>query len=194
MLYKRNFLFLTSMKLSSWLLGIACIAVLALRLYIAFSSPGLSTGDDAYFHLRQIENIRNTGLPLFDDPLSWGGRDYFFSPVFHYLVAAGSLIMPLDVSAKIIPNLLATLLVLCIFAIVKKLTKNDWVALFIAVFSAFVPVWFSQTINTLSPMTLAVPMLFFVIYSWMRVQEPKWRYVYLCSLLIFAFTHPLAQD
>jgi hypothetical protein len=178
------------MKLAGWLMVAACIIVFALRIYIAFSNPGLS-GDEAYFNLRQIENIRNTGLPLYNDPLSFGGREYFFSPVFHYIVAAGALIMPMGIAVKVIPNLLATFLIPIVFLIVRRLSKQDAVALFISIFSAFVPVWFGHTINTLSPITLAIPLLFFVIYCMLRVNEPHWRYVYLCALILLSFTHPL---
>ena len=179
------------MKWPAWLLAIACVIVFALRIYIAFSAPGLS-GDDAYFHLRQIEHIRQTGLPLYDDPLSYGGRMYFFTPVFHYLIAASTLIMPVMVAAKVMPNLFATLLMLIIYAIVRRVSKQDAVVVFTAVFSAFVPVWFGHTINTLSPATLAIPLLFFVVYAWLRIQEARWRYLYLIALIVFAFTHPLS--
>jgi hypothetical protein len=179
------------MKLTPFLLGLGCVLVLVLRLHIALSTQTLST-DDAYFHLRQVEHVRNTGLPLFDDPLSYGGRVHVFTPVFHYVVAAGALFMAPVTAAKIIPNILAALLTIIIFGIVRRLSKNDGVALFIAVFSAFVPVWFGHTINTLSPETLAVPLLFFVLYSWLRVAEPRWRYLYLISLILLAFTHPIA--
>ncbi len=180
------------MKVTSWLLAGACIGVFVLRLWIALSSPGLS-GDDAYFHLRQIEQIRTTGLPLYDDPLSYGGRIYVFTPVFHYLIAAGTLFMPTDIAVKVIPNLFASLLMLIIFGIVRKLSQREGVALFTAVFSAFVPVWFGQTITTLSPATLAVPLLFFVVYALLRIDESRWRYLYLCSLILFAFAHPLVM-
>ncbi|MEM4253827.1 MAG: hypothetical protein QXR48_00355 [Candidatus Woesearchaeota archaeon] len=179
------------MKGTAWLLALVCVAVFALRLWIAFSAEGFSS-DDAYFHLRQVEHIRRTGLPLFEDQLSWGGRTYFFSPVFHYVVAAFSLLMPVGIAAKVIPNLLAVLLIPLIFGIVLRITKNRGVALFTAVFSAFVPVWFAYTINTLSPLTLAAFLLFFIIYSLMRVQEPKWRYLYIAGLIVLSFTHPIA--
>ncbi len=179
------------MRFVHWLLFVACICIFALRLFIAFSSPGLSS-DDAYFDFRQIEHIKHTGLPVFDDPLSYGGRTYLFSPVFHYLIAATTFVMPLEIAVKLVPNLLATLLVPIIFGIVRRLSKRDGVALFISVFSAFVPVWFAHTINTVSPITLAVPLLFLVVYAWLRVEEVRWRYVYLCSLVLFAFTHPLS--
>jgi hypothetical protein len=178
------------MKGARWLLAAACLIVFALRLWIAFSTPGLS-GDDAYFQLRQVEHIRQTGLPLFDDPLSYGSRTYAFSPVFHYVVAASSFLLSLPVAVKVVPNLLATLLMLVIYGIVNRLSKKEGVALFIAIFSAFVPVWFGHTINTLSTATLAVPLLFFVVYSLLRVEERSWRYIYLASLILLAFTHPI---
>jgi asparagine N-glycosylation enzyme membrane subunit Stt3 len=179
------------MKWAGWLVAAVCIVVFALRLYIAFSTDGFSS-DDAYFNLRQIENIRNKGLPLYNDPLSWGGRHYVFSPVFHYAVAAGALILPVNIAAKVMPNLFAVLLIPVIFLIARRIAKKEGVALFTAIFSAFVPVWFGYTINTVSPITLTMLLLFFVIYSSMRIQEQKWRYLYLAGLIVLSFTHPLA--
>ena len=178
------------MKAASWLVAVACIIVFALRLWIAFSTPGFS-GDDAYWNIRQIEHIRATGMPLYDDPLSYGGRTFVFSPVFHYIIAASTLVLPVEFAAKVMPNLFATLLILIIFGIVRRLSKHDGVALFTAIFSAFVPVWFAQTINTLSIATFAVPLLFFVVYAFLRIQEQRWRYFYLIGLILFSFTHPL---
>jgi hypothetical protein len=179
------------MKWSHVVLALACLGVIALRLFIAFSSPGFS-GDDAYFHLRQVGHIREHGVPLFDDPLSYGGRTYVFSPVFQYLVAAGALVMPVETAGKVIPNVFATLLMVIIYGIVSRLSKREGVALFTAIFSAFVPVWFSHTVNTLAPVTLAIPLLFFVIYAWLRAKEPRWRTAYVAGLIVLGFTHPLS--
>lgn len=179
------------MRVASWFVVVTCVAVFALRLYIAFSTPGLS-GDEAYFHLRQVEHILNTGLPLWDDPLSFGGRTFFFSPVFHYLVALGSLVMPVGIAVKVVPNFFAVLLIPVIFGIARIISKQPGVDVFTAVFSAFVPVWFGRTINTLSPLVLVVPLLFFVIYAWLRSNEAVWRYWYIGALVLLSFTHPLA--
>ncbi len=171
-------------------LALACVGVFALRLFIAFSAEGFA-GDEAYFHLRQIEHIRSTGLPLFEDPLSYGGRAYFFSPLFHYVVAGSSFLFPVEAAGKIIPNLFAVLVMLLVYGIAFRVAKHEGVAVFTAVFSAFVPVWFGQTISTLSPATLGVLLLFFVVYAWLRSNEVRWRFLYLAGLLLFAFVHPI---
>ena len=86
-----------------WLIAIFLI-ILSLRLYLAFSIPNFTY--ESYFHLRQVDNIINTGMPLYYDELSYGGRELLFPPFFHYFAAIFALIIPLELAAKILPNLL----------------------------------------------------------------------------------------
>lgn len=188
--YKQNlFAFLGMRKSWVWVFCLALL-VLGLRLFIALQAPTLSS-DEAYFNYRQAEHVRSTGLPLVSDPLSYGGRTIVLSPVFHYLVAGVALLVPLELAAKIVPNVLATFLVIIIYGIALYLTRNFWIAVFAAFLSAFVPVWFGHTINTLSPVTLALPLFFLLLYALLRIHKPFWRATYLCGLVVLAFTHPL---
>ena len=61
------------------------LAVLLLRLVLAFMIPEFTY--ESYFHLRQVEHIVETGLPFYQDQLSYGGRELAFLPFFHYLAA-----------------------------------------------------------------------------------------------------------
>jgi len=164
--------------------------VAAVRLYFAFQTPYFSS-DESYFHLRQIEQIRDTGKPLFEDDLSYGGRTFLFSPVFDYVLAAFTLTMPSDIALKTIPNLLAASLVVIIYFIVLHMTQKKDISLLSAFLAGFVPVYFANTFNHLTAITLVIPALFFLIYSLMRVKKKKWLYAYLGVLVFLSFTSPL---
>ncbi len=166
------------------------VVVVALRLYLAFQTPYFSS-DAAYFHVRQIEHIRSTGMPLFQDALSYGGRTFLFSPVFHYLVAGSSLVMPLEIALKVVPNLLAASIVLLVYALALRLTKKKESALLAAALGGFVPMYFAQTFNQPTPITLVVPALFLLLYALLQVKRKKWLYTYLAGLVVLSFTHPL---
>ena len=82
--------------------------VLGMRLYFAFQAPYFS--EDAYFNIRQVEHIRETGLPLFKDDLSYSGRNFLFQPFFQYILAFFNLFMPLNLVCKLLPNIFASCL------------------------------------------------------------------------------------
>ena len=90
-------------KVKYWLLAIFIIT-LTVRLVLAFTSPNLTY--ESYFHLRQVEQITETGLPQYQDNLSYGGREIIFPPAFHYLAAFFNLFLPLGFVAKLLPNIL----------------------------------------------------------------------------------------
>ena len=73
------------------ILVIIFLLSLAFNLYLSFSSPYLNN-DQSYFNLNIIDNIKSTGLPLFYDELSYGGRAVIVQPLFHYLFAILSFI------------------------------------------------------------------------------------------------------
>ena len=111
-----------------------------LRLLLAFLIPNFTY--DSYFNLRQVQHIHDTGLPLYNDPLSYGGRELVFLPFFHYLLAGFSFILPLELAAKILPNFFMALLTIIIFYLSKKITNNDSAALVSAFLVGILPVLF----------------------------------------------------
>lgn len=177
-------------RYSKFMLFLVFALVLGIRLYFAFSIPYF-TSDDSYFHLRQIESIRETGKPIFDDALSYSGRTFIFSPVFHYIIAFFSLLMPVSFAAKLIPNIFAASLVFFIYLIAKKITKSNNIALFTAFLSSFVPVFFAETTTQLTPLSLVIPLIFLLIYALMNITLRAGLYCYLAVLVLLAFMHPL---
>lgn len=177
-------------KRIAFLLAVLFLLVFAVRLYIAFSSPYLSD-DASYFHLRQVEHIRDTGVPIFSDDLSFSGRDRVFSPVFHYLVAGTALFLPSVVAAKLVTNFFAALLVFFVYLLVNYLTKDSFVSLSTAFLSGFVPVFFAETVNSLNPLCVVIPLMFLMMYAFLNVEDKHWLYCYLVLLVVLTAMHPL---
>src|SRR3989338_3967430 len=173
------------------------LAVLAIRLVLAFAIPEFTY--ESYFHLRQVEHIVETGVPFYQDPLSYGGRELAFLPSFHYLAALFSLLLPIALVAKILPNLLTALLVPITYLISKKITGHQigsYVAAFIA---GFLPILYFT--NGFVVNTLFLPLIFIAIYLYLNIEEgakkndPKlMRYIYIYAMVFFVLclTSPLA--
>ena len=98
------------MKREHIILIIIFILTLSFRLYFAFQNPNFDY--ESYFSVRQVNQIIKTGLPLFRDSLSYGGRTFLFIPVFHYILAIFSSILTAGIALKLIPNLFASSIVL----------------------------------------------------------------------------------
>src|SRR3989344_3337575 len=151
------------------LLALAFIIVLFSRLYFSFQTDNLSS-DDSYFHLRQIENIIDTGKPLFNDQLSYSGREYVFAPLFHYIIAGISIFIPLDLTIKIIPSVLISICVFLFYLITKKITGDNHIALITGFFSGLILIIINALIN---------------------IKEKKQITIYLITIIIASLTHPL---
>lgn len=178
------------MKKSHLLVAAIVIFVFAIRLYFAFQTPYFSESE-AYFTIRQVKAIQETGHPIYDDPLSFSGRMYAFTPGFHYLIATIGSIIPLKFTAKVLPNLLASLLVIVVFLIAHRITKNDASSLFAALIVGFIPIYMKETTNTLAIESLSIPLLFYLIFCFMHVKEKKYIPHFLVTLVVASLTTPL---
>jgi len=163
------------------LLAIIVITLFA-RLFFTFAIPNFTY--DSYFDLKHIVHITENGLPLYEDPLSYGGRELVFLPTFHYIVSFFDLVLPLEPLAKIFSNLLFTSLILLIYLISKKITKREDASLLAAFITAFIPI-FWQT-NSFSPTHLFLPLTFLAIYSLMNLSQKKFIYLYLISIFLLS--------
>ncbi|MDP2750421.1 MAG: glycosyltransferase family 39 protein [Nanoarchaeota archaeon] len=177
----------TFTKYSAVLIAIFLFA-LSLRLYLAFQTSHFS--NDAYFNLREIENIKETGVPFLYDDLSFGGRAINFLPMFHYIIAFFSLFMPTWIAAKIIPNVMASSLVFIMYYIAKHMIKRRDGALFAAFISAFIPIFFYKTLNNVSELSLVIPLLFLAFYFFLRLKEDKkYSTYYVITLFFLVLAH-----
>lgn len=135
------------------------LITLALRLSISFQTATPSY--DSYFALLQVSSIRETGFPLYETATN----SYVFSPIYYYILAFFSFIMPLDWLMKILPNLFLVLLIPLIYFVSYNLSKNRHVSFAAAFFSAFAPSLFGSFLNESKPTTLALLLILLVIYS-----------------------------
>jgi hypothetical protein len=158
------------------------ILTLAIRLILAFSQPEFT--HESYFHLRHVEHITETGLPLFNDPLSYQGRELIFLPLFHYLAAFFNLFLPLTVVAKILPNLLLAMLPALVYLISKPISRTG--SLIAAGITGFLPSTF-QT-NSFTPDSLFLPLIFLAIYAFMNHERERHLYLYVLAFFLASFT------
>src|SRR3989344_6802331 len=138
------------MKKPIMVVGGIFLAVLAIRLVLAFTIPEFTY--ESYFHLRQVEHILETGLPFYQDPLSYSGRELAFLPFFHYLAALFSLFVPVTLVAKVLPNLLTALLVPITYLISKKISEHETGSSIAAFIAGFLPILYFTNgfvVNTL---------------------------------------------
>lgn len=165
------------------------LLVLAVRLFLAFQTPFFSY--DAYFNIRQIEYISHHGKPFFYDELSYGNGYFIFPPLFHYSLAFLNIFLPLNLVAKIIPNIFASFIVFAVYLISKKITKNKTASFFSAFVAGFLPIFLSRTINTVSVYSLFLPIMFFAIYCLLNINEGK---KYITYFIILIFIMPLIHQ
>jgi 4-amino-4-deoxy-L-arabinose transferase-like glycosyltransferase len=166
----------------TYLLILVFLFALAVRLFLAFQTENFEAGD-AYFNYRQVESIRQEVLPSYFDDLSYSGRTNIFPPLYYYIISFFSFIMGTTLALKIIPNIIACILVIIIYFIVLELTNKRNIALFCAFTSSFIPIFFASTINSASIFSFTIPLIFYLVYCFMRIKEKK----FLHHFLFFAF-------
>jgi hypothetical protein len=173
------------MNAKKWLISIFLLT-LAIRLYFAFSIPNFTY--ESYFHLRQVEYIATNFTPLFQDTLSYGGRDLIFLPFFHYLFAFLSYIFPLTFIAKILPNIFLASLTIIVYLLAQTITKDKKASLLSALVAGFLPILFYT--NSFTPMTLFLPLAILTIYLFLNVKRKKYLKYYIASFLLLSVTSP----
>ena len=172
-------------------LALMFVLVLGTRLYFVFQTPYFS--EDAYFNIRQAEHIRETGLPLFKDDLSYSGRNFLFQPFFQYILAFFNLFMPLSLVCKLLPNIFASCLIFIVYLIAKEITKSKGAALLSSFISGFIPIFFAETVNSVSVFSLVIPLMFFLIYLLIKINNDK-KYIgyFIVSIFVLALMHSSA--
>ncbi len=177
-------------KSTALFLALIFIASLSLRLYLAFQTQYL-TGE-GYYAVRQIEAIKETGKPLYQDPLSYGGSENVFSPGFYYILTAFSFFMKNEEIIKIVPSIFASLTILFVFLIAREIVKDEKGPLAAAALSAFIPIFFESTLNNASPYTLIIPLLLFAMYSFMKADDRRYASSFIAASIALPLIHSSA--
>ena len=164
------------------------LVVLLVRLFFAFQTNNFSY--DGYATLRQVEGIKGTFMPVYEDELSYGGRHLVYPPLFPYSLAIFAWFIPLWWVLKIAPNIYATLTAIFIYLLLNKLTKKEGVALVIGLAAGIFPLYLESTVSTLTPHTIILPYLLACIYYYLLAIENEKKLPILASLIIiFPFIH-----
>lgn len=166
------------------LLAVIFLLVLGIRLYFAFQQQYFSE-DDAYFTLRQVEHIKETGFPAYEDRLSYGGRYYLFLPLFHYILAFFSFFMPAVYACKIFPNIFASLLVFPVFFFVREMTKKSEIGIFAAFVASMIPLYISETINSISVHSLTIPISVLLIHLFFKINTKNNTLFFVMLFFVF---------
>ncbi len=170
------------------LLAAIFIISLAIRLVIAFNDPNFTY--DAYFKIRQIENIRTGVFPNYHDPLFY--TSHIFLPLSEYFLAIMSLIFPLQYTLKIIPNLVAASTCIVGYMLATTVTGDKRAALFSAMGIAFVPIFFFKTVNSLSEYAFSVPLILFMLHLLTKIDKGKNLYTFVIGLFVISLLHSTA--
>jgi hypothetical protein len=96
--------------------------------------------------------------------------------------------MPLELAAKILTSLAFAALTLVIYLIAKQLTKNRIAALLAAFFSGFVPILYT-TIYQVSIYSVSLPLIFFLGYAFLRIEEKGFATLSIILTIIILLTN-----
>nr|MCK4929735.1 glycosyltransferase family 39 protein [Nanoarchaeota archaeon] len=168
------------------ILALLFLLVLGTRLFFVLQEERFDY--DAYNALRQVEHIKETGVPLFKDSLSYSGRTFITPPFFYYLLAAFSFFLPLVLVAKLIPSIAFSALIIVIYLIAKHMTKNRTAAFIAAFFSGFVPIIYT-TLNQVSVYSLSLLLIFLLSYTFLRIEQKGFAVLSIILTVALLLTH-----
>lgn len=170
------------------ILAIIFLITLALRLTLSFLIPNLTY--ESYFHLRQVEHTLQNGIPAYNDPYSYGGTESRFLPLFYYFNAFFAIFLPLELIAKIIPNILIASLTIIVYLISTKITENKTGQYLASTIAGLLPILY--TTNSFTVETLALPLIFLTIYAFLNLKDSRYLYLYIFLFLAICLTSTTA--
>jgi hypothetical protein len=173
------------------LLILVFLLVLGVRLFAVFQTPHFTY--ETYDLFRQTQSILDNGVPLFEDPLSHGGRDRVFNPIYSYILAFFGLFMSLKLVFSIIPNLFGALTIFVVYLLVYKITNSEGISVLFSLISGFIPVLFLGTVNNASILNLAIPVFLLTIYYFLLTNaDSKHAYKLIFALIFLTLLHPIS--
>lgn len=161
---------------------------LAFRLYLSFQTSYFN-GDESYFNIRLIDHIRATGKPLIFDILSYGGRQIIVPQLFHYILTLFSFI---PFYLKILPAIFSSLIVFVVYFLSKEITNDEHASLLTAFLSGFIPIYVTNILNRVSVYTLLVPVIFFLFYCLLKIDQKKYLKWFLILSFLLPFISPVS--
>src|SRR3989344_3531343 len=148
---------LKSITPTQWLI-LLFMVIFTSRVYFSFQTAQFSDSE-SYYSLRQIEHIEEKGYVFFTDDYSFSGRYLPTLPFFYYLMFPFIAFFGTTLAAKLFLNLIATSSILIVYLLVKFITNRISLALFTSFISGFIPIYYANTLNTITPTVLFIPLL-----------------------------------
>ncbi len=159
------------------------------RMLLVSQATGFAV-DTSYFHLRQATAILQTGFPILNDPLSYGGSTNLVSPFIDYIIAGIGFFTGVELAAQIITQLAASLLVLLVFLYAESTIKDFRASLLAALATAFIPaIW--HELNSISAVLPSIALGFLLFLCFARISERKWRIGFFITLVAAGLMSPL---
>ncbi len=155
-----------------WIPILLFLVLLGIRMFFSLQIPFLS--DDSYLHLE-------TSLE--------GGSAKTANFVFYYFLAFILFLSKNAVVIKLFSNIFFALTSVMIYFIALRLSKHRAFSFIAALISGFLPIFFSKTFNSLTPLSFGLFLLFFNIYAYLKSDKKPWNIIYVISFVIFSFSH-----
>ena len=157
--------------------------VAALRISTAYYQEFPSY--DGFEHLRQIDHIRETGAAIYDDELSFSGRTRLLSPIYYYIMALFSFLVPKMWLIKVIPNLFAAAIVFPAYHLAKLITHKKRISLITAGLAGFVPALFLVSVNDGSATSLTITLLFTLSVLFLKTKKNSKNIHWFMAIIVF---------
>lgn len=135
--------------------------------------------------MRQAEHIAETGKPLYDDHLSYGGKNNAFNPGYFYLLALGGVLGGMS-GYVFIAALLYSLIPLSVFLISQRIAGTG-PALAGATISVILPALYDVTINSIYNGVIALPLVLLALYFFHSESRYITHYI-LCIFVLGLFS------
>lgn len=177
------------MKRQIALLFLFYILFIGISYFISIQTSGFSF--EAYDVIRQVDAIKTSGTPLFDDSLSQGGRDRVFNPIYYYFMTALSFIFSLDIIIKLILPIIFGLSIFLVYLITKIITENEVASIISSFFMTFIPINYFLILNNGAVYNLLIPLYLLSIFCFLKSNtNPKYLYYLIISFVALSLFHP----
>lgn len=169
----------------------ATLIVATIQTTILLQANGVTY--DAYNALTHINHIAETGLPLTQEAETWGGATHSLQPLFYYLAAFATILLPTTHAALLIANLATLTIPLLTYLLAREISTQPQAPKIVALLSAFTPLLYAQTTLNATPITLAIPLLLASYYYFLRLgKSPRDQQLFIGYTIALALTHPIS--
>lgn len=154
-------------KIVLGLLAIILIGVFILKLYFMFQTDHFQDSR-SYYHLWQIENVGERGIPAYTDEFNANNKKLAVPPGYYLFSGLMYATFNSIIVLKIMEALLLVGILIIIFFLTKLATQNSKAGVFAVFLTATMPLVFSYPQNMLRPFYLSILVTLSFIYLFLK--------------------------